>query len=73
MFEGFDLNSMNKIVEQMQERAKEIERKSKELTFTSKGGGGMVEVSANGMGEIIDITIDNSLMDDKESYTNSFN
>ncbi len=67
MFEGLDLNSVGKMMEQMQEKAKEIEKRSKETLFTSKGGGGMVEVSANGVGEIIDITVDDSLMDDKES------
>ena len=67
MFEGFDLNSMSKMMEQMQEKAKELETKTKETTLTAKGGGGMVQVSANGGGEIIDITIDDSLMDDKES------
>ncbi len=67
MFEGFDLNSMSKMMEQMQEKAKELEAKTKETILTAKGGGGMVEVSANGAGEIIDITIDDSLMDDKES------
>jgi DNA-binding YbaB/EbfC family protein len=67
MFEGFDFNNMTKLMEQMQEKAKEIEKKTKETTITAKGGGGMVQVSANGAGEIIDILIDDSLMEDKES------
>jgi len=33
--------------------------------LTAKAGGGMVKVSANGMGEIIDITIDDSLLEDR--------
>jgi DNA-binding YbaB/EbfC family protein len=67
MFEGLDLSNMAKIAEQMQERAEEIKQKSKETIITSKGGGGMVSISADGSGEIVDITIDDSLMEDKES------
>jgi len=67
MFEGFDLKNMGKMMEQMQEKAKELEEKSKETVLTAKGGGGLVIVSANGLGEILDITLDDSLMEDRES------
>ena len=67
MFEGLDLKNMGKMMEQMQEKAKELEEKSKETVLTAKGGGGLVQVSANGLGEILDITLDNSLMEDRES------
>jgi len=67
MFEGLDLGNMGKMMEQMQAKAQELQEKSKETILTANGGGGMVEVSANGVGEIIDITIDDSLMEDKES------
>jgi len=67
MFEGLDLSNMGKMMEQMQEKAKELQAKSKETILTAKGGGGMVQVSADGTGEIVDITIDDSLLEDKES------
>ena len=67
MFEGLDLKNMGKMMEQMQAKAQELQEKSREMILTAKGGGGMVQVSANGMGEIIDITIDDSLMEDRES------
>ncbi len=67
MFEGLDLGNMGKMMEQMQEKAKELQAKSKETILTAKGGGGMVQVSADGTGEIVDITIDDSLLEDKES------
>ncbi|ADV45409.1 YbaB/EbfC family nucleoid-associated protein [Nitratifractor salsuginis] len=67
MFEGLDLSNMGKMMEQLQEKAKELQEKSKETILTAKGGGGMVQVSANGAGEIVDITIDDSLLEDKES------
>lgn len=67
MFEGLDLGNMGKMVEQMQEKAKEIQEQAKNVQFTAKAGGGLVELTANGAGEVIDLTIDDSLMDDKES------
>jgi len=67
MFEGLDMSKMGQMLEQLQSKAKEIEEKSKSVILTAKAGGGMVEVSANGMGEVVDITIDDTLLDDKES------
>jgi len=67
MFEGFDLGNMGKMIEQMQEKAKEMQEQAKNVEFTAKAGGGLVEVTANGTGEVIDLTIDDSLMEDKES------
>ena len=67
MFEGLDLNNMGKLLEQMQEKAQELQEQTKKTILTAKGGGGMVKVSANGMGEIVDIEFDDSLLEDKES------
>ena len=67
MFAGFDLGNMGKMMEQMQEKAKEIQEQAKNVQFTAKAGGGLVELTANGAGEVIDLTIDDSLLDDKES------
>ena len=55
------------MMKDLQSKAKEMEEKSKNVTMTAKAGGGMVEVTANGANEIIDITIDDSLLDDKSS------
>ena len=67
MFEGFDLGNMGKMMEQMQEKAKEIQEQAKNVQFTAKAGGGLIELTANGTGEVIDLSIDDSLLDDKES------
>ena len=67
MFEGLDLGNMGKMMEQMQEKAKEIQEQAKNVQFTAKAGGGLVELTANGAGEVIDLNIDDSLLDDKES------
>ena len=61
MFENFDLSKMGAMLEEAQQE----EASNKE--FTAKSGGGLVSVSMNGNGEVIDITIDDSLLDDKES------
>jgi len=60
MFGNVDLNEMlQKIQEQMQE--------ADNKTYTATSGGGMVEVTVNGKFEVIDIKIDDSLLEDKES------
>ena len=67
MFEGLDLGNMGKMMEQMQEKAKEIQEQAKNVQMTAKAGGGLIEVTANGAGEVIDLSIDDSLLEDKES------
>jgi len=67
MFEGLDMSKMGHMMEQLQSKAKEMEEQSKQVVLTAKAGGGMIEVTANGTGEIVDITIDDSILDDKES------
>jgi len=67
VFEGLDLGNMGKMMEQMQEKAKELQEQAKKVEFTAKAGGGLIEVTANGAGEVIDLNIDDSLLDDKES------
>ena len=66
MFDGFDMNKMSQMMSQMQEKAKEIEEQSKKIQLSAKAGGGLVEVTANGKGEIVDLNIDDSLLQDKE-------
>ena len=67
MFGNMDLGDMGKMLEQIQEKAQEIQDQAKNVELTAKAGGGMVSVTANGAGEILDITIDDSLLEDKES------
>jgi DNA-binding YbaB/EbfC family protein len=65
MFDGLDMGKMSEMMGQMQEKAKEIQEQSKNVQFTAKAGGGLVEVTVNGMGEVIDLNIDDTMMDDK--------
>jgi len=67
MFEGFDLSKMQDMLQDMQNKAKELEEQSKSVVMTAKGGGGLVQASVNGVGEVVDVTIDDSLLEDKES------
>ena len=67
MFDKLNLGDMGKMLEQMQESASKIQEESKSKTFTTRSGGGMIEASMNGNGEMTDLSIDDSLMDDKDS------
>ncbi len=67
MFKDFDMSKMGEMVQELQSKAKEMEEQAKNITMTAKAGGGMVEVTANGANEIIDIMIDDSLLEDKSS------
>ncbi|WP_456381779.1 YbaB/EbfC family nucleoid-associated protein [Hydrogenimonas sp.] len=67
MFEGMNMGDLGKMLEEMQQKARELEAKSESIELTARSGGGLVKVTANGKGEIIDIDIDDSLLDDKEA------
>lgn len=63
----FDSTKLTELLNSFQEKAKELEEQSKNKIYTSKSGGGLVSVSINGNGEIIDLNLDDSLLSDKES------
>ena len=67
MFENMDFSKMGEMLQKAQESAAKMQEESASKEFTSKSGGGMIQVSGNGTGEIIDISIDDSLLEDKES------
>jgi len=62
-----NLGDMGKMFEGMQENADKMQAELESKVFNVKSGGGMVEVSMNGKGEVIDLNIDDSLLDDKDS------
>ena len=69
MFEGFDLKNLNlgDMLNQLQEMARNSKDENTSKIFTSKAGGGMIEISINGNSEVIDLKIDDSLLEDKDS------
>lgn len=63
----FDPQELAKTLGDLQEKLQNVQNANKDITLNAKSGGGLVSVSANGEGEIIDISIDDSLLEDKES------
>jgi len=62
-----DMSKMAEMMKDLQSKATEMEAQAKNISMTAKAGGGMVFVTANGANEVTDISIDDSLMDDKAS------
>jgi len=69
MFDGIDLSkiNLNEVMGKFQEMAEQSKEKNEDTIFTSKSGGGMIEISINGNSEVIDLKIDDSLLEDKDS------
>jgi DNA-binding YbaB/EbfC family protein len=67
MLDGFDFSKMGAMFEEAQKKAQELQEEVKSKTFSAKSGGGLVSVSINGSGEVIDINIDDSLLSDKDA------
>lgn len=62
-----NMGDMAKMLEGMQEQAQKLEAEMASKEFTVKTGGGMVKVTMNGKGEMTDVEIDDSLLEDKDS------
>ena len=67
MFKDIDFSKMGEMFSKVQEEAKKLQEESEAKIFTAKSGGGMVRVCANGKGEVVDIELDDSLLEDKDS------
>ena len=61
-----NLGDMSKMLEGMQENAAKLKAELESKTFTVRTGGGIVELSVNGNGEVIDLVIDDVALTDKE-------
>ncbi len=61
------MGDMAKMLEQAQEQANKMEAEMASKEYTAKTGGGMVQITMTGTGEVIDVTIDDTLLEDKES------
>lgn len=67
MFNANNLGDLGAMFGSMQDSIKAMEEQNKQTTLTAKSGGGLVSISCNGNGEVIDVSIDDSLLEDKES------
>jgi DNA-binding YbaB/EbfC family protein len=67
--EGIDLNNLNlgEMLNKVQDVANKIKEEGEKQIFTSNVGGGMVELKINGNAEVLDLKIDDSLLEDKDS------
>ncbi|WP_104698086.1 MULTISPECIES: YbaB/EbfC family nucleoid-associated protein [unclassified Helicobacter] len=63
----FDVEGLKNIFGGMQKEVEDLQEKAKSIVLSAKSGGGLVSVSINGAGELIDLSIDDSLLEDKES------
>ena len=62
-----NLGDMTKMLEGMQENAAKLQEELASKTFSVKSGGGMIELTLNGNGEVIDLNIDDELLSDKDA------
>ena len=67
MFDKIDMSNLTEMIGDFQKKAEEIQEENSNKTFTAKSGGGMVSVSINGNGEVVDVNIDDEMLDDKDS------
>lgn len=67
MFDKLNMGNLGEMLSEVQKKTQEMQERSAGIIYEAKSGGGMVCVKANGKGEVIDIDIDDSLLDDKES------
>ncbi len=69
MFDGIDMKNLdlNSMMKQFQDMAENAKEENASKIFTAKAGGGMVEISINGNSEVVDLQIDDSLLEDKDS------
>ena len=62
-----NIGDVNKILEGLQENAQKLQNELESKTFSVKSGGGLIELSINGKGEVVDLIIDDELLEDKDS------
>jgi len=69
MFDGIDLKNLNlnDMMNQFQDMANKSKEDNASRIFTAKAGRGMIEISINGNSEVIDLKLDDSLLEDKDS------
>ena len=60
-----NMGEMSKMLEGMQENATKLKEDLASKTFSVKTGGGLVELSVNGNGEVVDLKIADEALSDK--------
>ena len=62
-----NMGDLTKMLQGFEENAQKLKEDLANKTFSVKTGGGMIELTLNGNGEVIDLNIDDELLGDKES------
>lgn len=63
----FNPNDLLGMLNNIKENIDGLEEKQASEIFSAKSGGGLVSVSVNGKGEVVDLMIDKTLLDDVDS------
>ena len=61
------MGDLSKILQGFEENAQKLKEELASKTFSVKSGGGLIELTLNGNGEVIDLNIDDELLEDKDS------
>jgi len=61
------MGDLSKMLQGFEENAQKLKEELASKTFSVKSGGGMIELTLNGNGEVIDLNIDDELLEDKDS------
>ena len=61
-----DMGEMSKMLEGMQKNADKLKSELASKIYSVKTGGGLVELSVNGNGEVVDLIIDETTLTDKD-------
>ena len=67
MFGNLNLGDLGKMMEEAQKKAQELQSAEADRIYEARSGGGMVTAKVTGTGEVVDLEIDDSLLEDKES------
>lgn len=65
MFNFGNLGDMMKQLKTMQENIEKTKEEMKNERFSTTVGGGLVKITVNGLGELVDIEIDKSLLNEE--------
>lgn len=62
-----NFSDMGEMLKNFEQQANNLKNELASKTFSVKAGGGMIELTLNGNGEVIDLNIDDELLEDKDS------
>lgn len=62
-----DMSQLQEMFQGLQESSQKLQKELEAQSYSVKSGGGAIEIVANGKGEVVDLIIEDSLLEDKES------